>query len=122
MESIKQVIQNDEGQVYESISIVQGKPRWYRTSVLPIHNEEGSVTQVLINSTDIDDLKTAQQELQDLNRTLEERIKQRTAEVQDLYENAPAGYHSLDANGIVTLINQTELNMLGYSRGRAIRN
>ena len=120
MESIKQVIQNDEGQVYESISIVQGKPRWYRTSVLPIHNEEGSVTQVLINSTDIDDLKTAQQELQDLNRTLEERVKQRTAEVQDLYENAPAGYHSLDANGIVTLINQTELNMLGYSREEMI--
>jgi PAS domain S-box-containing protein len=35
-------------------------------------------------------------------------------EVQDLYDNAPCGYHSLDANGVFIHINQTELNWLGY--------
>lgn len=51
---------------------------------------------------------------------LEERVRQRTAEVQDLYDNAPAGYHSLDINGKIMLINQTELNWLGYTREEMI--
>jgi PAS domain S-box-containing protein len=36
-------------------------------------------------------------------------------EWQQLYDRAPCGYHSLDANGVFVRINQTELNMLGYS-------
>ncbi|MCB0117534.1 MAG: PAS domain S-box protein [Anaerolineales bacterium] len=47
---------------------------------------------------------------------LEDRVRQRTAEVQDLYDNAPTGYHSLDAEGKIILINQTELDWLGYTR------
>ncbi|MFN8380700.1 MAG: PAS domain S-box protein [Anaerolineales bacterium] len=120
MAHVQQVIKEDNGNVFEAMSIVRGEPHWYRTSIQPIHDEDGSVSQVLINSTDIHDLKTTQQKLQELNRTLEERVKQRTAEVQDLYDNAPAGYHSLDANGNVILINQTELNWLGYSREEVV--
>jgi PAS domain S-box-containing protein len=41
-------------------------------------------------------------------------------EVQDLYDNAPCGYHSLDANGVFIHINQTELNWLGYSKEEVI--
>jgi two-component system, cell cycle sensor histidine kinase and response regulator CckA len=37
-------------------------------------------------------------------------------ELQQLYDEAPCGYHSLDANGIFLRVNQTELSMLGYSR------
>lgn len=40
--------------------------------------------------------------------------------VQDLYDNAPSGYHSLDENGIFIHINQTELNWLGYQREEVI--
>lgn len=36
--------------------------------------------------------------------------------VQDLYENAPCGYHTLDAHGRIARINQTLLNWLGYQR------
>lgn len=46
--------------------------------------------------------------------------KQISSEMKDLYENAPCGYHSLDANGVVTRINQTELNWLGYERHEVI--
>jgi|GEM_PF-368387 len=116
MANIQKVLTEDRGIVTEGISIVQGMPRWYRTSIQPIHDEGGRPAQVLINSTDIHDLKTTQDELQELNRTLEERVQQRTAEVQDLYDNAPAGYHSLDANGNIILVNETELKWLGYSR------
>ncbi len=116
MQTIQKAIHSAQTQIYENTTIVQGAPRWYRTSVQPVKDETGTIAHVLINSTDIHNLKTAQQDLLDLNRTLEDRVQQRTAEVQDLYDNAPAGYHSLDANGNIILINQTELQWLGYTR------
>ncbi len=38
----------------------------------------------------------------------------------DFYENAPCGFHSLDANGVFVRINDTELNWLGYRRDEVI--
>ena len=38
------------------------------------------------------------------------------AELEDLYNNAPCGYHSLDADGLFVRVNDTELNWLGYAR------
>jgi len=40
-------------------------------------------------------------------------------EVQDLYDNAPCGYHSLDHQGCVLRMNQTELGWLGLTREKA---
>lgn len=34
----------------------------------------------------------------------------------DFYENAPCGFHALDAQGIFVSVNETELNWLGYRR------
>jgi len=67
-------------------------------------------------SRDITERKQTQQKLEELNRTLEDRVRERTAQVQDLYDNAPIGYHSLDSEGRLIAINQTELNWLGYRR------
>jgi PAS domain S-box-containing protein len=41
-------------------------------------------------------------------------------EVRDLYDNAPCGYHSLDANGMIVRMNQTELDWLGYRREEVV--
>ena len=43
-------------------------------------------------------------------------LQQYLSEIEDLYNNAPCGYHSLDAEGKFIRINNTELNWLGYSR------
>lgn len=43
-----------------------------------------------------------------------------TLTIQDLYNNAPCGYHSIDANGRVVLMNDTELRMLGYDREKVV--
>ncbi|MEY2685741.1 MAG: hypothetical protein RJA09_2886 [Pseudomonadota bacterium] len=46
---------------------------------------------------------------------LDDAIEQRD-EVVDLYNNAPCGYHSVNSEGLVVQINDTELRWLGYSR------
>ena len=64
---------------------------------------------------DITEHKRAERVLHQYASELELRVKERTAEVQDLYEHAPAGYHSLNSNGIFVRINQTELDWFGYT-------
>jgi PAS domain S-box-containing protein len=47
-------------------------------------------------------------------KRFEQEVSEYTEEVQDLYDHAPCGYHSLDADGLFLRINDTELKMLGY--------
>lgn len=42
------------------------------------------------------------------------------AETEDLYNNAPCGYQSVDSNGVIVRINNTELQWLGYTREELI--
>ena len=41
-------------------------------------------------------------------------------DVQDLYDHAPCGYHSLNSQGMFVGINQTELDWLGYRKDEVI--
>lgn len=41
-------------------------------------------------------------------------------DVQDLYDRAPCGYHSLNSQGMFVGINQTELDWLGYHKDEVI--
>ncbi|WP_417614974.1 diguanylate cyclase [Oceanisphaera sp.] len=59
------------------------------------------------------------------NHAVQKRVRRHyhkavTAELSDLYEHAPCGYHSLDANGHFIRINHTELEWLGYGREEVI--
>lgn len=47
---------------------------------------------------------------------VEEARQQSLREIEDLYNNAPCGYHSLDASGTILRMNQTELDWLGLKR------
>lgn len=50
----------------------------------------------------------------------EEKLQTYAAELEELYNNAPCGYHSLDKDGVFIRINDTELKMLGYSREEVV--
>jgi len=41
-------------------------------------------------------------------------------DIQDLYDHAPCGYHSLNSQGMFVGINQTELDWLGYRKDEVI--
>jgi PAS domain S-box-containing protein len=55
-------------------------------------------------------------ESDDKNKLANFRLERQSQEIQDLYDNAPCGYHSLDSNGVFVAINETELQWLGYDR------
>jgi len=78
-------------------------------------------------SSDITERKKIEKELNEHRKHLEKLVSERTeklkiamAETQDLYDNAPCGYHSLDKDGIIIRINNTELKWLGYTREEVI--
>ncbi|MFA6985738.1 MAG: diguanylate cyclase [Arenimonas sp.] len=53
-------------------------------------------------------------------RRAEVALREYAAEVRDLYERAPCGYHSLDSEGRFVRINDTELSWIGYQREEVI--
>ncbi|MBX3441767.1 MAG: PAS domain S-box protein [Planctomyces sp.] len=62
-------------------------------------------------------------QLQQLDARREASARQAIASelrTRDLYENAPCGYHSLDAAGRIIEINATQLRWLGYGRGEML--
>ncbi len=92
-----------------------GQTIWTSVSAAPL--PDGGV---LVVTSDLTAQKQAEQKLQELNQTLEERVKRRTAEVQDLYDNAPVGYHSLDGDGNFIRLNETALKWRGHARDEMI--
>jgi diguanylate cyclase (GGDEF)-like protein/PAS domain S-box-containing protein len=47
-------------------------------------------------------------------------VARSVAEIEDLYNNAPCGYHSLGPHGTFERINDTELRWLGYERDEVV--
>jgi PAS domain S-box-containing protein len=47
-------------------------------------------------------------------------LREYTEELEELYNHAPCGYHSLDKDGVFVRINDTELKMLGYARDEIV--
>lgn len=76
-------------------------------SAAPI--EIQGVVYMLANVIDITDRKQA-----------ELTLATKAREIEDLYNQAPCGYHSLDKNGVIVQINDTELGWLGYTREEVI--
>jgi PAS domain S-box-containing protein len=50
----------------------------------------------------------------------ERRSAEAMHSVKDLYDHAPCGYHSVNADGIFVHVNETELRWLGYRRDEVI--
>jgi len=110
-------------------------------STSPIFDEKGEVVASAHLIRDITERKRAEEELRKYRDHLGELVEERTAELQheitqrkraeeeirllgeryqDLYNNAPIMYLSLDTNGLVIECNNTILDRLGYTKSEFI--
>ncbi len=108
-------------------STFKGTPKWWDTVVSPLHDEQGKPAMLLAISRDITEEHQQQERIRQLNNELEQRVLERTEaladanerlkrslqEGRDLYDQAPCGYHSVNAQGVFELVNQTELDWMG---------
>jgi PAS domain S-box-containing protein len=112
------------GSLYTELDLVRKEGGNISTDLNAVLLPDGIV---YASCRDITERKHEKQELIKHRDHLEELINERTKELRtymeetsDLYENAPCGYHSLDADGKFVRINNTELKWLGYERFEVI--
>lgn len=67
---------------------------------------------VPVQSMTSDQASAKRNELETLTAALQE--------MEDLYQNAPCGFHSVDRNRLIVKINDTELKWLGYQRAEVV--
>ncbi|MDB6093949.1 MAG: multi-sensor hybrid histidine kinase [Verrucomicrobia bacterium] len=82
---------------------------WLQCTIATLRDEHGRITGYRRAHTDI----TKQKRHEETLRESEERFRQ-------LFDEAPAGYHELDAQGRIVRMNQTELNLLGYTEAEVL--
>ena len=111
-----------------------GGGRWLRWETVPWYANGENASGIVIACEDISTRKQAEAELQDHRNNLELLIDRRTQELadankilrdrseelDDLYNRAPCGYHSLGPDGTILKVNDTELALLGYDRNEFV--
>lgn len=133
----RQVLQSQTPVSFEEEVPLNNGIAIYFAIKFPLYRANGELFAVCGMSTDITKRKQAEEELRQTKEVLETRVAERTEElnalnsrllnalkeqhqakqdVEDLYNTAPCGYHSLDVEGTIVRINDTELKWLGYTR------
>ena len=87
----------------------QGQVHWIEHVSQQVFDIDGAQNGRRISNRDVTERKTYADEL------LASRNK-----AEDLYHNAPCGYHSVDREGFFININQTELGWIGYQREEVV--
>ncbi len=86
-----------------------GTINYFYVQVVSEIDPSGSIIGYVGTLTDITERKQA-----------EEALAKYASEIEDLYDHAPCGYHSLNAEGRFVNINQTALQWLGYTHEEII--
>ncbi len=84
--------------------------KWVRERATVEFDKDNKAVRGIGTIQDITELKLA-----------EESAKKTAEEIHDLYNHAPCGYHSIDKDGTMVQINDTELLWLGYTRAEVVK-
>lgn len=109
MDSLRQIVRGigaiESGRYADAGEVVQHTRTWVQAS---------SVIGTLLAMGFLGLAAVAQRRDSRTRESTEARLADLSAELMDLYEQAPCGYHSLDTEGLVVRMNQTECRWLGY--------
>ena len=105
-----------EAQRFEGQRTFPDGASFYASIECTPYRVEGEVQGIVIQMVDITQRKTAEDEVRGVNLELQQALDR----AQNLYNQAPCGYHSIDASGIYVSMNDTELRWLGYERDEVI--
>lgn len=97
---VRVVIETGEGKNLVSLSEIQGKLRWYNTTIEPLRDENGRVTAAMVIARDIEYIKQA-----------EERIRTLSSAVEQSIDGIAIG----DLNRRLLYVNAAYANMHGYT-------
>ena len=97
--------------IIESQSQADGKQTWLETNKVPLHDSQGNVIGILGTFQDIAERKKAQEDLQRLNRELEESWKF----LQLIIDSMPQGVFWKDRNSIFLGCNQIIAEIAGLN-------
>lgn len=110
MSSFEQILHDDNPFSFEKRYLRKNcESVWVNISASVLHRADRQSSSVLAVIVDISKRKQA-----------EDALRKSSGEIEDLYNHAPCGYHSLDKDGIIRQINDTELAWLGYTRDEVI--
>jgi PAS domain S-box-containing protein len=102
-----------EGQLFRArerrVKTLDGREIEAVVTGAPFFGPGGEIESILLLVQDVTEQKK-----------LEHELVQSEKRYKDLWETAPVAYHTLDTNGIITRVNQTEAKMLGYTPGKMI--
>jgi two-component system, cell cycle sensor histidine kinase and response regulator CckA len=87
-------------------------------SMLSVERQSASLwVKFVVNSMEFDQRRFAVLTLDDITerKQAEDAVKESKKQFQELFDDAPVGYHEFDSQGRITKVNRTESEMLGYS-------
>lgn len=105
----RKVIESGLTYEFEEYTEKNKKLRWWRTRKFPVRDKNGIVIGVLGEAENITWIKNAEKRLDES----EERFRK-------MFYKAPLAYQSLDLNGCFIEVNDTWLDMMGYTRNEII--
>jgi len=121
---LKIVLNTKKSTVVEHIHYDKNdRPRIYEVHCHPIFDKNGEIFQVIESCLDITDRKIAENEKINalaLRDQSQEKMIEREKQFIDFFKNAPIGFHIFGPDKIIKEINETELDMIGYTRDEII--
>lgn len=110
------IISGERVQLEVMLHLPDERTAYQAMTVVPVRNDVGRTISLRGTIQDITEHKLIEARL----GKMASRLAQAAREYEDLYQNAPCGYHSLDKDGFFQRINRTGLQWLGYSREEVI--
>jgi PAS domain S-box-containing protein len=114
LQDARSVIESGIGLITEHKLTVAGDVRWFSSSMQPVYDVSGTVSAVLVNSTDVTPLKQSQAKLKAMNEQLEQRVAERTAELEYARDRIEAIFNH-SADGILLLDHELKIQQSNYA-------